>query len=78
MKVMILKQLLEVQSEIDIFQKDLKAAIKLAKETKGWTSYGSGEVYGKNDISCTRESGQLKRSQLTLKYRLTKIFNGIY
>jgi hypothetical protein len=67
-----------VQSEIDIFQKDLKAAIKLAKETKGWTSYGSSEVYGKNDISGTGESGQLKRSQLTLKYRLTKIFNGIY
>ena len=65
-----LQQLLKIKSEVDIFQQDLKEAIKLAKETKGWKSPSTGEVYGANDISGTHCCGQLKRSWLTLKYKL--------
>jgi len=70
-----LKQLLKIKSELDIFQEDLKEAIKLAKETTGWKSH-TGEIYGANDISGLHVNGQLKRSYLTLKYKLTRLFNG--
>jgi len=66
-----LKQLLKIKSEVDIFQQDLNAAIKLAEETKGWCSHMGQEWYGVNDITKTHCCGQLKRSWLTLKYRLT-------
>ena len=70
-----LQQLLKIKIEVDIFQQDLKDAIKLAKETKGYTMY-DGTIYGVNDIKGTNCNGQLKRSYLTLKYKLTKIFYG--
>lgn len=65
-----LRQLLKIKSEVDIFQQDLKEAIKLAKDTKGWKSSYSGDMMGVNDISGTHCCGQLKRSWLTLKYKL--------
>ena len=70
-----LQQLLKIKSEVDIFQQDLKDAIKLAKETRGYTMY-DGTIYGVNDIKGTHVNGQLKRSYLTLKYKLTRLFNG--
>jgi hypothetical protein len=72
-----LKQLLKIKQEIDVFALDLSEAIKKAKSIKGWSGY-NGEIYGKNDISNLKESGQLKRGYLTLKYRLNKLFNGYY
>lgn len=71
-----LQQLLKIKSEVDIFQQDLKEAIKLAKETTGYKSRVDGQMYGVNDISETHCNGQLKRSYLTLKYKLTRLFNG--
>ena len=47
-----LQQLLKIKSEVDIFQQDLKEAIRLAKETSGRTMY-DGTIYGVNDISGT-------------------------
>ena len=70
-----LQQLLKIKIEVDIFQQDLKEAIKLAKETKGYTMY-DGTIYGVNNIKGTHCNGQLRRSYLTLKYKLTKIFYG--
>lgn len=65
-----LKQLLKIKSELDIFQEDLNEAIKLAEESKGWYSHMGTELYGVNDITGTHCNGQLKRSWLTLKYRV--------
>lgn len=65
-----LQQLLKIKSEVDIFQQDLKEAIKLAKDTPGYKSSYSGEMMRVNDISGTHCNGQLKRSWLTLKYKL--------
>ena len=65
-----LQQLLKIKSEVDIFQQDLKEAIKLAKDTTGYFSAYSNCQIGKNDIQGTHCCGQLKRSWLTLKYKV--------
>lgn len=66
-----LEQLQEIKSELKRFQDRVDEAIKLAKDTPGWTGY-QGDVYGKNDISGTRMSGAVKRGAQDLKYYLTK------
>lgn len=72
-----LKQLLKIKSELDIFKLDLDEAIKLAKETPGYQpDWANGDWIGKNDISRTHCNGQLRRSYLTLKYKLTTLFYG--
>jgi len=70
-----LKQLLKIKSELNIFQEDLKEAIKEAKTISGYKGY-DGMMYRVNDISGLHVSGQLNRSYLTLKYKLTRLFNG--
>jgi len=47
-------------------------AIKLAKNTPGYTSSYDGMVLGKHDIGGTRMSGAVKRRALDLRYYLTK------
>jgi hypothetical protein len=72
-----LQQLLKIKSEVDIFQQDLNEAIKLAKDTPGYKpSWANGDWVGKNEISGTHVNGQLRRSYLTLKYKLTRLFYG--
>jgi hypothetical protein len=66
-----LEQLLEVKSELKRFQNRIDEAIKLAKDTPGWTGY-QGDLYGKHDIAGTRMSGAVKRGALDLKFYLTK------
>lgn len=66
-----LEQLQEIKSELKRFQDRVDEAIKLAKDTPGWTGH-QGDVYGKNDISGTRMSGAVKRGAQDLKYYLTK------
>ena len=67
-----LDDLLKIRNEIERFDKALDDAINLARNTIGWRSH-SGEIYGVNDISCTRQSGHLKREYLSLKFNLNKI-----
>jgi hypothetical protein len=66
-----LDELLEIRSELKRFSDTLDEAIKLAKQTEGYTSY-DGMLLGKQDISGTRMSGAVKRRALDLKYYLTK------
>lgn len=67
-----LDKLLKVKLEVKRFQDTLDEAIKLAKDTPGWTSSYDGNIYGKHDIYRTRMSGAVKRRALDLKYYLTK------
>ena len=66
-----LDDLLQVKSELKRFSDTVDEAIKLAKQTEGYTSY-DGMLLGKHDISGTRMSGAVKRRALDLRYYLTK------
>ena len=64
--------LLEIKSELKRFSDTVDEAIKLAKNTPGYSSSYDGMIIGKHDISGTRMSGSVKRRALDLKYYLTK------
>jgi hypothetical protein len=66
-----LDDLLEVKSELKRFSDTVDEAIKLAKQTEGYTSY-DGMLLDKHNISGTRMAGAVKRRALDLRYYLTK------
>ena len=67
-----LDDLLQIKSELKRFSDTVDEAIKLAKNTPGYTSSYDGMVLGKHDIGGTRMSGAVKRRALDLRYYLTK------
>lgn len=73
-----LAELREIRNEIDRFSKVLDDSIEIASdETVEVREYPGGKfTYTENSLIGSHANGHLKREYLSLKYNLTKIFNG--
>ena len=74
-----LAELREIRNEIDRFSKVLDDSIEIASdETIETRSYKGTEPfqYTENSLIGSHANGHLKREYLSLKYNLTRIFNG--
>ena len=73
-----LAELREIRNEIDRFSKVVDESIEMASDEKIKTCEYEFVKYSypRNSLMGSHANGHLKREYLSLKYNLTKIFNG--